>query len=69
MNTSALSDTMPPLFKSISALRRAHTQLLTEYQKYDEDEHGEDSLPAGFIKEVETFLKQASKSGALLDVD
>jgi energy-coupling factor transporter ATP-binding protein EcfA2 len=68
MNPSAPVDTTPPLFKSLTVLRRAHTNLLEEYQKYD-DEQDENTLPEFFIVQVETFLHQASSSGALLDID
>ncbi|HEV2800397.1 MAG TPA: hypothetical protein VGW12_07870 [Pyrinomonadaceae bacterium] len=68
MSPSLPLDTMPPLFKSLTALRSAHTNLLKEYQKYDDDED-ENKLPDSFVKEVELFLQRASSSGALLDID
>jgi type II secretory pathway predicted ATPase ExeA len=68
MSLSAPLDTMPPLFKSLTALRSAHTSLLKEYQKHDDD-GDENRLPESFITEVELFLQRASSSGALLDID
>ncbi|HVQ36821.1 MAG TPA: AAA family ATPase [Pyrinomonadaceae bacterium] len=68
MSTSAPIDTMPPFFKSLSALRRAHTSLLEEYQEYDDDK--DENIPtASFFEQVETFLSRASKTGSVLDID
>lgn len=60
----------PTLFKSLSALRAAHTRLLREYEKHDEPEiDNGDKLPEDFIATVEAFLQNASNSGALMDVE
>ena len=68
MQASAPTNNPPTLFKSLSALRAAHTRLLLEYEKYDEPEDG-DKLPEDLIGAVETFLHNASSSGALMDVE
>lgn len=68
MSTSAPFDSMPPFFKSLSALRRAHTSLLEEYQKYDDDKD-ENIPPQTFFEQVESFLSRASKTGSVLDID
>lgn len=68
MQPSVPTDNPPTLFKSLSAIRAAHTRLLREYEKHDEPEEGE-KLPEEFIQSVETFLWNASSSGALLDVE
>jgi energy-coupling factor transporter ATP-binding protein EcfA2 len=68
MQPSVPTDNPPTLYKSLSAIRAAHTRLLREYEKYDEPEEGE-KLPEEFIQSVETFLWNASSSGALMDVE
>lgn len=54
----------PAEFRSLNALRAAHTELLRELGRHDDD-----SLPEPFIAQIREFLQRGEATGVLLDVD
>src|SRR5262245_50286986 len=51
-------------FRSLNAIRAAHTELLKTYHTLDDD-----NLPAEFLASIQAFLRRGQASGLLFDVD
>ena len=65
MSASLGTPPLPQAFKTLAALRAAHTELLHAYHELGDA----DELPAPFREEVVAFLERGRATGALLDLD